>query len=549
MLENGQMVVLNIQDILPNRFQPRIHFDEVKLNELAESIRKYGVIQPIVVRPIGNKYEIIAGERRFKASFLANRTTIPAIIINLSDRDSEELALLENIQRQDLTPIEEAVSYKRILDVGYITQEELAKRLGKSQSAIANKIRLLNLDDHVQDALLHGRISERHARSLLRLHNKNSQIHMLSRIISERLTVKRTDEEINKLLTSPEGGEQKSISPRQEELNKKPPLNKDTSVRRAVPVASHKIIRVNPPKELEEKLKQDKKIERGQGFMDIDKILQEAQDITPKEAPVNDIAELMKQNPSTIVSEPIHTETVQQVQPSLPADNNKFINPGGNIPQPTQAAPTSQAQEMVSFDSIFNQTPANLQPTATPTLNSQPSQYTSGSVSNNQSAPIYPINEENPVVSPNLEVPIKTQVQPPKEIPSVETLNVPQVEQVNRENINYNLNNQVQTPSVAPISNASVPPQRSQGPMSSFANVPDSEILEASAPSAIAASVSPTPAVQTSVPNLHGANNFRQVISLIRNCAAEIEKLGYYVDVDELDLDENYQVTFKINKE
>ena len=153
MFESGQLTVLNMQEILPNRFQPRIRFDSEKLEELAESIGKYGVIQPIVVRPVGNKFEIIAGERRFKASRLANRSTIPAIIVNLSDKDSEEIALLENIQRQQLSPIEEAVSYKRILDMGYITQEGLAKKLGKSQSTIANKIRLLNLDDEVQKQL------------------------------------------------------------------------------------------------------------------------------------------------------------------------------------------------------------------------------------------------------------------------------------------------------------------------------------------------------------------------------------------------------------
>ena len=210
MLENGKIETLNMKDILPNRFQPRIRFDEVKLNELAESIRKYGLIQPIVVRKIGTKYEIIAGERRFKASSLANKETIPAIIVTLSDRDSEEIALLENVQREDLTPIEEAVSYKRILDVGYITQEELAKKIGKSQSAIANKIRLLNLDDIVQDALLHGKISERHARSLLKIHSNEKQIFMLNRIINERLTVKMTDHEIKELLA--ENGEEKSLN-------------------------------------------------------------------------------------------------------------------------------------------------------------------------------------------------------------------------------------------------------------------------------------------------------------------------------------------------
>ena len=208
-----EIKILNIDDILPNRFQPRIQFSDKNINELADSIREHGVIQPIVVRKISDKYEIIAGERRYKASILAGKTTIPAIVTDLDDKNSAEIALIENVQRQDLTPIEEAVSYKKILDMGYITQTELAEKLGKTQSTIANKLRLLNLDDEVQEALLDGKISERHARSLLRLNNKD-QINMLSRIINERLTVRKTDEEVEKMLSneSNDSDSQKNIS-------------------------------------------------------------------------------------------------------------------------------------------------------------------------------------------------------------------------------------------------------------------------------------------------------------------------------------------------
>ena len=160
---------LKLDDILPNRFQPRIVFDEVAINELTESIKQYGVIEPIIVRKVADKYEIIAGERRYKASVLAGKDTIPAIITDLNDKDSAEIALIENVQRQNLTPIEEAVSYRKILDMGYMNQSELAEKLGKKQSTIANKLRLLNLTDTVQEALLQERISERHARSILRL--------------------------------------------------------------------------------------------------------------------------------------------------------------------------------------------------------------------------------------------------------------------------------------------------------------------------------------------------------------------------------------------
>lgn len=196
-----EVLILNIDDVLPNRFQPRIKFKEENINELAESIKEHGVIQPIVVRKISDKYEIIAGERRYKASILAGKTTIPAIVTDLDDKNSAEVALIENIQRQNLTPIEEAISYKKILDMGYINQTDLAEKLGKTQSTIANKLRLLNLDEEVQEALLNEKISERHARSLLKL-DKNKQVEMLNRIISERMTVRKTDEEINKILNN-----------------------------------------------------------------------------------------------------------------------------------------------------------------------------------------------------------------------------------------------------------------------------------------------------------------------------------------------------------
>lgn len=199
------VVELELDDILPNRFQPRFKFNEQAITELAESIKEHGVIQPILVRKLGEKFEIIAGERRYKASLLAGKRTIPAIVAELNDKDSAEVALIENVQRQDLTPIEEAVSYRKILDMGYLTQEQLAEKLGKTQSTISNKLRLLNLDDDVQEALLSERISERHARSLLKLvDSKQKQKQILERIINERLTVKKTDELIEKIILGQE---------------------------------------------------------------------------------------------------------------------------------------------------------------------------------------------------------------------------------------------------------------------------------------------------------------------------------------------------------
>lgn len=200
MNHENEIVNVRIDEIIPNRFQPRLAFDEKELNELADSIKMHGIIQPLVLRRIGDKYEIIAGERRYKASVLAGLTQVPAVIMNIDDQKSAEVAVVENLQRKDLTAIEEAQSYKKILDMGYLTQEELATRMGVAQSTIANKLRLLNLTIPVKEALLHNKISERHARSLLNITDNNLQISMLNRIIAERLTVRQTDEEINKLL-------------------------------------------------------------------------------------------------------------------------------------------------------------------------------------------------------------------------------------------------------------------------------------------------------------------------------------------------------------
>ncbi len=192
--------MVSIELIIPNRFQPRLTFDDQSLNELSASIKEHGIIQPLVLRRLGDKYEIIAGERRYKAATIAGLTEVPAIISNLDDNQSAEVALVENVQRRNLTSIEEAKSYKKILEKGYLTQDQLAKRMGITQSTIANKLRLLNLTDDVQESLLNERISERHARSLLQLTNGEEQKAMLNRVIKERMTVKQLDSAIKEKL-------------------------------------------------------------------------------------------------------------------------------------------------------------------------------------------------------------------------------------------------------------------------------------------------------------------------------------------------------------
>ena len=200
-MENA-ILNINIDLIMPNRFQPRLVFDEKALNELADSIKEHGIIEPIIVRPLNDKYEIIAGERRYKAACIAGLTKVPVIVKRLSDYKSAQVAVIENVQRRNLNPMEEAKSYKRILDHGLKTQEELAKEIGVSQSTIANKLRLLSLAEPVKQALSENKISERHARALLKITSLDKQEELLNKVITERLTVKDLDDEIKKLDTS-----------------------------------------------------------------------------------------------------------------------------------------------------------------------------------------------------------------------------------------------------------------------------------------------------------------------------------------------------------
>ena len=621
MYESGKLVVINIDDIFPNRFQPRLKFDEEKLSELSDSIRKYGVIQPIVVRPVNGKYEIIAGERRYKASMMAGRTTIPAVIVNLSDRDSEEIALLENIQRQQLSPIEEAVSYKRILDMGYITQDELAKKLGKAQSTIANKVRLLNLDDEVQEALLENKISERHARSLLRLSDKADQVKMLHRIINERLTVKMTDNEIAKL---------------KEEKNKQ--------VNKQVQTDDNNI----------ESLFGDE--ERGSNMMDIDKIMREAQDINAPASEKKDLSGLMKQDANTPVS-PIITSEEPKQEPVR--EDGKFVNFSQiKDPEPVKPTPTPVSGG-VTFDSMFHQEPSIAVPTPTPAVSTPAESMQNGSQVSTPTmqtgSPVEPVQSQGPTPvnssqsSSGIGMAVadalkKFNTQVPNNEPIAASPSMDQVPPVNSALINevqatpVNLgqtpvqsepsiqNQMVQPQSVAPTpasvnmnsfgnSNVSsnetfntspnvtsespvMEPQMNQGYVTSpnyseqvmspvnepaqvnpmpanqlpvnevqatpvnmgtensamptydnVNNIPDTTIYQerpvsdaSTMASSMAEPVKVAPAPQN---NAH----FAQVVRLIRDCANEIGKYGYKVNLDELDLGNKYQVSFTIDKE
>ncbi|MCR4425824.1 MAG: ParB/RepB/Spo0J family partition protein [Firmicutes bacterium] len=183
----------------PNPFQPRRSFDKDKLEELASSIRKHGLLQPIVVRPAGGGYEIIAGERRWRASQMAGLSTIPATVRELSDSEMIQVALIENLQRQDLDPMEEAHAYRRLMDEFGMTQEALSEALGRSRSAIANSVRLLNLPEEIQQIVSRGTISGGHARTLLGISDRALQERVARQVAEKGLTVRQTEELVRRL--------------------------------------------------------------------------------------------------------------------------------------------------------------------------------------------------------------------------------------------------------------------------------------------------------------------------------------------------------------
>lgn len=425
-----KVVELNIQDVLPNRFQPRIKFNEEAINELSKSIKEHGVIQPIVVRPIGDKFEIIAGERRYKASCMAGLNTIPAIITDLNDKDSAEVALIENVQRENLTPIEEAISYKKILDMGYITQDGLASKLGKTQSTVANKLRLLNLDDEVQEALLNEKISERHARSLLKLQNKEQQKQLLNKIINERLTVRRADEEIDKLLNG-------------ENINE---TQQNTQ---------------SEPKEFK--------------FINIPSI------------------EPQKQEESENIKEDMDDIEEAEIQPS------KFFN----ILDEEKQEPKVEEQ-IVDFNKIFMNP---VDDTSSMNNNALLEELNEIENSINNSSTIKPINNEA------TEEPKNEEKSEEKVSESAEKIEQP----INDEDDDLDFIEEFEDEEEIKQSNSSTQQEEKDN---KTIIIPETKI-----------------------------KSFKDVLQIIRECSDKIEEAGFIIDTEEYDLDDTYQVIFKINKQ
>lgn len=191
-------IQLRLNDIEPSIDQPRKNFNDDKLAKLAESIKEHGVVQPIIVRKEGSIYRIVAGERRWRAARMAKIITIPAIIKDLTEKQFMEVSLIENLQREDINPIEEAEAYEKLIKEHSMTQDEISKVVGKSRPVIANSLRLLNLDKKIKDFLINGEITVGHARALLSIEDKEKQVKILEEVIKKKLSVRETEALVRK---------------------------------------------------------------------------------------------------------------------------------------------------------------------------------------------------------------------------------------------------------------------------------------------------------------------------------------------------------------
>lgn len=212
---------LKINEVEPNLDQPRKHFDDEKLQQLADSIRQHGVVQPLIVKKEGDTYKIVAGERRWRAARLAGLQNVPAVVREYSNKQVMEIALIENLQREDLNPIEEAEAFEKLLSEYEMTQDEVSKAVGRSRSAIANSVRLLSLQEKVRGHLIHGQISSGHARALLSINDQEVQEKAAEEIIKRELNVRETEKLVKKLLTVKEKKKPKKLDEEYKSIEEK----------------------------------------------------------------------------------------------------------------------------------------------------------------------------------------------------------------------------------------------------------------------------------------------------------------------------------------
>lgn len=537
---------INVEDIIPNRFQPRLTFDETALNELADSIKQHGIIQPLVLRKLGDKYEIIAGERRYKASQIVGLKTVPAIVVNLDDNTSAEIALIENVQRKDLTPIEEAKSYKKLLDIGATTQDQLAHRMGKSQSAVANKIRLLNLPSEVQAALLQNKISERHARSLLTLKDETLQREILNQIISQRLTVRQTDDLIKKRINNTE----------------EPKMDNNQNIKDIPNLTSDTInindLENNPVIENNQEVKNDpftglsieeqpsnifndvepvinENLEKTQ-MLDINQIKEQAENINQPHAAPDFDALLRPANPTTEAS--IATPVEINKEPNKIFNNSFFPS---LEEEPTEmninTIEENPNPEFPSFDNLIKEeittpeTPveANVNPSPISEINQEinPLPTETPSYSMNMADILKPNIEENPTSEAIIDEPAEIEITPlnlnKEELPEI--VEEPIAPVIPEANVQEEITPDAVIPE--PVVETSSPvAQKKIGAFPGFDEDEKAQVVQ--------------PKILTS--------RIRNAINMTRNLVNGLEREGYQIDTDEMDLMNEYKIIITIEK-
>ncbi len=503
----SQVLQVHIEDIIPNRFQPRLSFDEQGLKELSDSIKEHGIIQPLVLRKLGDKFEIIAGERRYKAAQMAGLQTVPAVIANIDDNKSAEVALVENVQRRDLTAIEEARSYKSLLDKGYLTQDQLAKRMGLSQPAIANKLRLLNLDEEVQQALLEEKISERHARTLLTIEDKNAQREWLHRIINERLTVRQLDLELKKLK---ENNNLVGAGDEDEGTGEVPLVSGIPSIEdikaNAMDIGMANRLQKEPPKESPEVLETlDEQPVETLETLDNEPV---SEPNTYKEATT--IPEFNIATPNSVSTFVPEENIVANNEPS------RFFNISGPTPNevPNNYNPQANYQMPNNYGNMTSMQPSNntFEVFDAPTMqNSFVDQTTQSGMSEQTQRPVTEQNQ-----APSFATPMNSPISP-----LTGALNT---------DFDRNPNNKFFTPVTE------------NTPDVMLNNPEDAEVDPMAAVDKLTAENKP---VQ------HGPQKMelKDAIATIRSCIEGLGDQGFFINVEEIDFETNYQITMQIHKD
>ena len=521
MHENNEVKSIRLDEIIPNRLQPRTEFDNEKLKELANSIKQHGIINPLILRQIGDQYEIVAGERRYRASKLIGLEEVPAIIIKVNDKTSAELAVLENIQRENLSAIEEAKSYRKLIDLEGITQEQLAEKLGKSQGAISNKMRLLNLCDEVQDALAKNKISERHARSLLQLKNIDDQRELLDRIIKDKLNVKMTEAEVKKKIDNPPVNSEKNDMQ----------INNSISSNISDNIYGNDIVSIE----------------------DLNKKEIEKEDIIMNEENLN-VNPTVVTNPTT---EPINNEINtgapafgERFFPSLedqPTNlnmNNVFDNtqpaqepiaPQVDIPQPVQPM-MENLVENVAETPIVEQ-PAgvtqNIEPATQPNIPMF--------VTNSSNVPKMDLSTDSfTVAEPNIPSVVENPVKPPFGVP-IPTMSQPQGNETSIE------------PSIPnPLPPVDIPQPVIPTPQETITTpLAPPPVVETSPQVDIPQPVQPMMEMNSSIPEVPQPSQTGDVLAAmnaIKNLALSIQSIGYKATINEENEQDKYRITIELQK-